>query len=93
MQFSKDYVNELQRRRKRSHVYRKYQLLGLEIAGVLEDMNHKSLYIKLAKEAGGERLLQLAKEVAEKKNIHNKGAYFMSCLATRKVSKKNETIT
>ncbi|MGC9968937.1 MAG: hypothetical protein ABSC29_04400 [Minisyncoccia bacterium] len=76
------YIKELKRRAKESHVYRKYQLMGLEIAHALRDEKHKSLYIKLAKERSGERLLQLAKEIAEKRNVKNPGAYFMTLLKT-----------
>jgi hypothetical protein len=71
---------ELKRRAKDSHVYRKYQLFGLEISQILNDEKHKALYIKLAKERNAERLLQLAKEVAEKKDVKNRGAYFMALL-------------
>jgi hypothetical protein len=74
------YMKELKRRAKESHVYRKYQLLGLEISQVLKDEKHKSLYIKLAKERNGDWLLRLAKDVADRKNIKNRGAYFMSLL-------------
>jgi len=76
------YLKELRRRAKKSHIYRKYQLIGLEIAQALGDEKHKSLYIKLAKEGNGDKLLRLAKEVAEKKNIRNKGAYFMTTLTS-----------
>ena len=41
------------------------------------DERHKALYIKLAKENDAERLLALAKDIAERKNVQNKGAYFM----------------
>ena len=44
------YVAELKRRGKESHVYKKYQLIGLEISQILGDEKHKALYIKLAKE-------------------------------------------
>lgn len=75
------YMGELRRRAKESHVYKKYQLFGLEISQVLQDEKHKSLYIKLAKDArGGEGLLRLAKDVADRKNIKNRGAYFMALL-------------
>ncbi len=77
-----NYLDELKKRAKESHVYRKYQLVGLEIAELLHDRPHKALYIKLAKEQGGERLLALAKEVSERKGIKNKGAYFMKMLHT-----------
>lgn len=74
------YLKELRRRAKESHVYRKYQLLGLEISQILKDEKHKSLYIKLAKEKNGDRLLRLAKEVAERKDVKNRGAYFMTLI-------------
>lgn len=75
-----NYIDKLKTRGKESHVYRKYQLLGLEISQILQDEKHKALYIKLAKERGGERLLVMAKDVADRKNIKNKGAYFMTLL-------------
>jgi hypothetical protein len=82
------YVAELKRRGKESHVYRKYQLIGLEISQILDDEKHKALYIKLAKEDTGNRLLGLAKDVAERSNIKNKGAYFMSVLKGLKDEQK-----
>jgi hypothetical protein len=72
------YVTELKRRGKESHVYTKFQLIGLEISQILNDEKHKALYIKLAKDNNPEMLLGLAKDVAERSNINNKGAYFMS---------------
>lgn len=71
------YLKELKRRARESRVYKKYQLTGLEIAQILEDEKHKSLYIKLAKENDSRKLLELAKNIAERKNVRNKGAYFM----------------
>jgi len=85
---SASYLKKLQERAKTSHVYRKYQLLGLEIARVLQDERHKSLYIKLAREHGGEKLLKLAKEVAERQAVKNKGAYFMKVLASETAAAK-----
>jgi hypothetical protein len=73
-------MEELARRAKESHIYKKYQLTGLQIADILEDRKHKALYIKLAKERDPERLLVAAKGIAENKNIRNKGAYFMTVL-------------
>ncbi len=85
-----EYLKELRRRAKESHVYRKYQLMGLAIAETLKDEKHKSLYIKLAKNLGGERLLKLAKEVAERRDVKNRGAYFMAVLkASQAPSLKN----
>ena len=77
---SKKYFEELKRRSKETHAYKSYQLIGLQIAEILEDWKHKALYIKLAKEHGESKLLKLAKEVAEKKEVKNKGAYFMKVL-------------
>ena len=76
------YVAELKRRGKESRVYKKYQLLGLEISQLLADEKHKALYIKLAKEHGGDKMMQIAKEVAERRGIKNKGAYFMKVITT-----------
>ena len=77
---SEKYIKELRQRAKESRVYQKHQLVGIMIAEILSDSTHTSLYIKLAKEKGGEKLLRLAKEVAERKGVKNKGAYFMYCL-------------
>ena len=72
-----DYLQKLRKRGVESRVYKKYQLIGLEIARVLEDKSHNSLYIKLAKNGNAQELLRLAKDVAERRGIKNKGAYFM----------------
>lgn len=71
------YIAELERRAKESHIYRTYQLTGLEIADILHDRAHKALYIKLAKEGNARRLLAVAKDTAERKGVKNPGAYFM----------------
>ena len=81
------YLAELRRRGKESHVYRKYQLIGLEISQLLADEAHKALYIKLAKERNGDRLIGIAKDIAERKNIKNKGAYFMALLKQESAAK------
>ena len=80
MSGEESYLSELKRRSKESRVYKKHQLFGLEIAQILEDEKHKSLYIKLSKTHNPDELIRLAKEISLKKNIKNKGAYFMSCL-------------
>lgn len=74
----KDYLEKLKERGKESRVYRDFQALGLEIAEILGDRSHRALYIKLAKMHDAKKLLALAKDVAERKHIKNKGAYFMS---------------
>ena len=82
MSFGNNYLKELKKRGKESRVYRGYQLDGLEIARILGDETHKSLYIKLAKEHGGQKLREHAKTIAGNKNVKNKGAYFMATLKT-----------
>ena len=74
---SQDYLFEIKARSKKSKVYKSYQLLGLQLAEILEDERHKSLYIKLAKKFDGSQLLSLAKKISENKAVRNKGAYFM----------------
>ena len=83
------YLNKLARRGKESHVYRKYQLIGLEISQILADEKHKALYIKLAKEHDADGLMRLAKDVATRSTVKNKGAYFMTILAKEKIKKTN----
>ena len=75
-----DYLAILKERAKTSRVYKKYQLTGLLIAQLLDDEKHKSLYIKLAKEHNQQKLLALAKDISERKNVENRGAYFMRVL-------------
>ena len=55
-------------------------MTGLELAEILDDAEHKSLYIKLAKENDERKLLEIAKDIASKKNVRNKGAYFMKMI-------------
>jgi kynurenine formamidase len=78
MPLAPDYIKELKKREKKSHVYKEFQLIGLEITDILKDRKHKALYIKLAKTKNAQELLGLAKDVAGRKNIKNKGAYFMA---------------
>jgi len=79
-----DYRELLKKRAKESKVYAPHQLTGLLLAEILKDEGHKSLYIKLAKKHGGDKLMKLAKSVAERKNVKNMGAYFMRLLETYK---------
>ncbi len=77
------YIKKLKERGKDSHVYTKFQFIGLEIANILEDNAHKALYIKLCKDKNPETLLAIAKDVAQRKTIGNKGGYFMKVLQTK----------
>ncbi|MEK7554452.1 MAG: hypothetical protein AAB518_00490 [Patescibacteria group bacterium] len=82
-----DYFAELTKRSKKTRAYAKHQVVGLEIADILGDRLHKSLYIKLAKEQDASALLRIAKSVAEKKGISNQGAYFMRIIANLNAKK------
>lgn len=74
---SEKYFESLNQRSKQSRVYRDYQLIGLQLAEILRDRQHRSLYIKLAKNYNSDKLLDLANKIAERGDIKNKGAYFM----------------
>ncbi len=88
MGLKENYLKELKKRAAESRVYKKYQLFGLEIASLLGDEKHKSLYIKLAKENNPEKLLGIAKKISENKNVKNKGAYFMTIVKTSVIRHK-----
>ncbi len=84
----KSYINLLKERRADSRVYFRHQSVGLELAETLGDERHKSLYMKLAKDYDAQALLELAKDVAARKNVQNKGAYFMKLLTGVKKKKQ-----
>ncbi len=90
MALGEEYLKELKKRAKESRVHREFQLTGLEIADLLRDRKHKSLYIKLAKEHRGQELLRLAKEIAGRKGVKNRGAYFMAVVAGQKRQPQRE---
>lgn len=75
------YLDELKRRSGESRVYSEHQLMGLLIAEALQDEEHRSLYMKLAKSHNADTLLKIAKDVADRPNVENKGAYFMKIIA------------
>lgn len=81
---NKTYLDVLKARKKTSRVYKIHQSTGLALAEILDDEKHKSLYMKLAKEHGSQKLIELAKDVAARKNVKNKGAYFMRLLKAAK---------
>lgn len=81
------YLSRLHQRKKESHIHREFQSIGIEVAELLGDIAHKALYIKLAKMYGKDKILPLAKDVADRKNIRNKGAYFMKILASENFHK------
>ena len=85
------YLKELRKRSEEKRVSKPYQLTGLEIADILKDERHKSLYIKLVKGHDADYLLRTAKEVAENKNVKSKGAYFMRIITGGKKHLKPRT--
>lgn len=78
-----DYLGVLKERKKTSKIYKEYQMAGLALAEILEDKSHKALYIKLAKEHDSQKLIALAKDIATRKQVKNKGAYFMSLIKNK----------
>ncbi|OGM94230.1 hypothetical protein A2524_00985 [Candidatus Wolfebacteria bacterium RIFOXYD12_FULL_48_21] len=88
--FDKDYLETLKARGKQSHVYRQFQDIGLQLADILGDRPHKALYIKLAQQHDASILMSIARDVADRKNIANRGAYFMKVLHERYPLPKKE---
>ncbi|KKU94168.1 MAG: hypothetical protein UY26_C0003G0319 [Candidatus Jorgensenbacteria bacterium GW2011_GWA1_48_13] len=78
------YIKVLEERQKESRVHFKHQSTGLALAEILEDQKHKSLYMKLAKKYAAEELIKLARDVASRRSVKNKGAYFMKLLTDEK---------
>ena len=76
----KEYSDLLHARKKESRVYQSFQATALALAEILEDKDHVSLYMRLAKKYNNQDLIRIAKTVAEKKEIENKGGYFMTVL-------------
>lgn len=75
---NRDYLKTLQERAKKSRVHKEYQSTGLALAEILEDPEHKSLYMRMSKIYDGNELIRIAKDLSERKNVDNKGAYFMT---------------
>lgn len=61
---------------KRKYITREFQDYGYRLAESLDDLKHKSLYIKLAKEEDRERLQQ-AWEFVKDANAKSKAKLFM----------------
>ncbi|MBI5220363.1 MAG: hypothetical protein HY978_00815 [Candidatus Liptonbacteria bacterium] len=77
---TKTYLTKLRERSRESRVYREFQAVGLELAEILADDRHRALYIRLAKQYDGNLLRRLAREVAQRPGVQNRGAYFMRVL-------------
>lgn len=76
-----EYLNKLTERRGTSRVYTKHQAMGVRIAELLEDTEHTGLYIKLVRDLPRVPLLGYATDIASRRAVKNKGAYFMRVLA------------
>ena len=72
----KTYLETLRARQDNKRISQEFQQAGLDIAEVLQDTRHKELSIKFAKEYDFRALFRLAKDVAERPGVRNKGAYF-----------------
>lgn len=84
---NKNYFETLRKRAAKSKVYQLHQSTGLTLAEILRDFNHRSLYMRLAKTYDNNELLRIAKDIAERGNVKNRGAYFMKVLKTLKNQK------
>ncbi len=69
------------------YVSREFQTFGIYLAENLDDMKHKSLYIKLSKTMH-RSLLEKALSFAIDSNARNKGALFMWKLKQLKLEQK-----
>lgn len=84
---SKAYLAALKERGSKKRVTQEFQLIGLEIATTLHDLKNKALYIKYAKELGSDKVLALAKDVAQRRDVKNPAAYFMRVVQNLKEEK------
>ena len=75
---NRDYLKTLQERAKKSRVYKPFQSTGLVLTEILEDQEHKAIYMRMSKIYDNNELIRIAKDLAERKNVENKGAYFMT---------------
>ena len=71
------YLDKMRERAKKNRIHSRHQMIGLMVADTLRDPKYKSLYIKMAREEDGEKMLYIAKSIAENTRVKNKGAYFM----------------
>lgn len=83
-ELSEQYETELAGRTITSHAHYEFQLVGAEVAELLCDHKHTALYIKFAKDLGKDRVLSLAKDIAARPSVKNRGAYFMKAIFSEK---------
>lgn len=79
---NRDYLATLKERMKKSRVYTPFQSTALLLVEILNDKEHKALYMRVSKMYDNQQLIGLAKDLAERKNVDNRGAYFMRMLKT-----------
>lgn len=73
------------------HISREFQQYGYELAKELDDLAHKALYIKLAKETPRGRLEAARSFIKDANNVKSKGRLFMWKLSQlKKESKKSD---
>ncbi len=77
------YIRKLYKRYT-GHVTKQFQSVGLEVANILGDLKHKSLYIKYAKENPKLDLIALAKSVIDRRNVKHPPSYFMKIMQNLK---------
>jgi len=72
------------------YVSQEFQKYAYELAKELDDLPHKSLYMKLAKRHSADTLLKIAKDVADREGVENKGAYFMKIISEMGILKNGK---
>jgi hypothetical protein len=75
----------------KKYISREFQDYGLRLAKELDDKEHKSLYIKLAKEESRGLLEEAKNFVKDASNVRSKGKLFMWKLKKIKEEKDNES--
>lgn len=85
---SKDWLK--QRKKSAKYVTKEFQDFGLRLAGKLNDMKHKSLYIKLAKHEKRGLLEKAVSFTLDYPNATNKAKIFMWKLKELKTELKEE---
>lgn len=84
------YIKALKTRGVKARVTQQFQLIGLEVALALKDMAHKAIYIKHAKEFGADRVLAIAKDVADRRDVKNPAAYYMKMMKEYRAQTKKQ---
>ena len=72
----------------KKYISREFQDYGYRLAEELNDLKHKALYIKLAKELSRTLLEEARNFVKDAKNVHNPARLFMWKLTELKKEKK-----